>query len=336
MISHPETTTEPTQFEAQTGTALTLGTDQVPAVLRDAVARAGGFARAGHAAATNRAYRGDFAIFAAWCASHGAAALPALPEVVAAFLAAEAERGIRASTIGRRVAAICHAHRLAGHAPPTADDKVRLTMAGIRRSIGTAQTKRAALTADRLLGIVTQPDQTIAAIRDRAILLIGFAMAARRSELVALDVADIEEVAEGLRITIRHGKTDQERQGAVVAVPRGSIACPVQALKAWLGAAAITEGPLFRPINKAGKIGSDRLTAQSVALIVKAAAQRIGLDPKSFSGHSLRAGWITSAAKRRASLTKIMDVSRHRSVNSVIGYVRDAELFHDHAGAGLL
>jgi site-specific recombinase XerD len=329
-------TAETTDFDALPGTDLVARTDQVPAALRDAVARAGDMARAGQASATRRAYRSDFALFAAWCARHGAVALPALPEIVAAFLTDEAGRGIKASTIGRRAAAICHAHRMAGHAPPTADDRVKLTMAGIRRSIGTAPNKKAAATADKLFAMTAQAGQTLAAVRDRAVLLLGFAMAARRSELVALDLADIEEVAEGLRVTIRGSKTDQDREGAVVAIPRGVIACPVAALKAWLAVAGITEGPLFRPINKSGKVGTARLTAQSVALIVKAGARRAGLDPRQFSAHSLRAGWITSAAKRRASIPKMMDVSRHKSIDTLLGYVRDAELFHDHAGAGLL
>jgi site-specific recombinase XerD len=212
-------------------------------------------ARAGQASATRRAYRSDFAVFAAWCARHGAAALPALPEIVAAFLN-EAGRGIKASTIGRRAAAICHAHRMAGHAPPTADERVKATMAGIRRTIGTAQVKKAAATADKLLAMTAQPGPTLAALRDRALLLLGFAMAARRSELVALDEADIEETSEGLRVTIRGSKTDQERAGQVVAVPRGSITCPVAALRAWLDAARIMDGPLFRPINKSDKMAS--------------------------------------------------------------------------------
>ena len=208
-------------------------------------------ARAGQASATRRAYRSDFAMFATWCQQHGAAALPALPEVVAAFLTDEAARS-KASTIGRRAAAICHAHRMAGHVPPTADDRVKATMAGIRRTIGTAPNRKSAATADRIMAMVGQPHQTLAALRDRALLLLGFAMAARRSELVALDLADIEEVAEGLRVTIRGSKTDQDREGAVVAIPRGVVACPVAALKAWLDQAGITEGPLFRPINKSG------------------------------------------------------------------------------------
>src|SRR5262249_11757738 len=157
----------------------------------------------------------------------------------------------------------------------------------------------------------------------------------RRSELVALDCKDIEETEAGLKITIRKSKTDQEGQGATIAIVPGSVACPVAALKSWRDAASITAGPVFRSVRKGGKVGV-RLSAQSVADIVKAAAGSLGLDPAVFAGHSLRSGFLTSAAKRGASLFKMMDQSRHRSVDTLRGYVRDAEIFKDHAGAGLL
>jgi integrase len=132
-----------------------------------------------------------------------------------------------------------------------------------------------------------------------------------------------------------HSKTDQEGHGATIAVVRGSIACPVAALRLWLEAAAITAGPVFRAVKKGSGLG-DRLSSHGVAAVVKAHAQRVGLDPILFSGHSLRSGFLTSAAKRGASIFKMMDVSRHKSVDTLRGYVRDAELFQDHAGAGLL
>jgi integrase len=157
----------------------------------------------------------------------------------------------------------------------------------------------------------------------------------RRSEIVALNCEDIKECESGLRITIRRGKTDQEGQGATVGIVRGSIACPVATVRAWRDAADFTTGPLFRSIRKGGKVVG-WLTDQSVADIAKAHAERVGLDPSLFAGHSLRAGFLTSAAKRRASIFKMMDVSRHRSVDTLRGYVRDAEIFKDHAGAGLL
>ena len=152
---------------------------------------------------------------------------------------------------------------------------------------------------------------------------------------MALDCADIEEGETGLRIRITHSKTDQEGEGAMIAIVRGSIACPVEALKAWRDAAGIATGPVFRLIRKGGELGA-RLSAQSVADIVKAHAENVGLDPAAFAGHSLRAGFLTSAAKRGASIFKMMDQSRHRSVDTLRGYVRDAEIFKNHAGRAAL
>jgi integrase len=179
-------------------------------------------------------------------------------------------------------------------------------------------------------------DGGLMAKRDRALLLLGFAGAFRRSELVALDVADLAEAAEGLRVTIRCSKTDQQGQGATIAIPRGTIACPVRAVREWLAAAGIAAGPVFRPVNRHGRVQQRRLSDQTVATIVKNAAARLGLDASCFSGHSLRAGFVTSAAARGASLFKLMDVTRHKKVESLRGYVRDAELFTDNAGTGLL
>jgi site-specific recombinase XerD len=209
-------------------------------------------------------------------------------------------------------------------------------MRGPRRTLGVASVKKAAATSDKVPAMVAGGKRDLAGKRDRALLLLGFALAARRSELVALDVADLEECPEGLRVTIRRSKTDQEGAGAVVAVCRGSIACPVAAVTEWLAAACIVEGPVFRQVGKGGRLLPGRLSPQNVALIVKAYAKRLGLDPGAFSGHSLRAGFLTSAAARGASLFKMMDVSRHKSVDTLRGYVREADAFRDHAGAGLL
>jgi hypothetical protein len=131
-------------------------------------------------------------------------------------------------------------------------------------------------------------------------------------------------------------KTDQERSGVTIAIAKGDIACPAKALRAWLDAAGIESGPIFRPIDKGGTVRASRLTDRSVANIVKAYAGRAGFDASTFSGHSLRAGFLTSAAGKGASIFKMMDVSRHKSVDTLRGYVRDAELFKDHAGTGLL
>ena len=164
----------------------------------------------------------------------------------------------------------------------------------------------------------------------------NFLSAFRRSELVALDVADLQFCDGGLRVVIRKSKTDQEGQGATIAIARGSITCPVEAVRAWIKTGGFVDGPLFRPVTRTGKISARRLSARAVAELVKAYARQAGLQSADFSGHSLRSGFLTSAAARGASIFKMMDVSRHKSVDTLRGYVRDAEMFANHAGAGLL
>ena len=209
-------------------------------------------------------------------------------------------------------------------------------MRGIRRTYGSARVRKAPAVAGKMLGMVATAPDKLAGLRDRALLLIGFGGALRRSELVALDAADIEETETGLLVKIRGSKTDQERAGATIAIARGDVACPAKALREWLDAAGIESGPIFRPIDKGGTVRTSRLTDRSVANIIKPYAGRAGFDASTFSGHSLRAGFLTSAAGKGASIFKMMDVSRHKSVDTLRGYVRDAELFKDHAGTGLL
>jgi integrase len=165
-----------------------------------------------------------------------------------------------------------------------------------------------------------------------------FASAMRRSELVALNIADLEWTAEGLLIHIRRSKTDQEGLGQPVAVPRGATACPVAALRAWVEASGITEGAVFRRIwNKcAQRVSAERLNGRAVAVIVKAGARRLGFDVSTFGAHSLRSGLVTSAVKRGVSLLKICDQTRHKSIEMLRVYCRDAELFVGNAAAGLL
>jgi integrase len=206
----------------------------------------------------------------------------------------------------------------------------------IRRTVGAAKVRKAPAVAAKVRAMVTLAPVGLAGLRDRALVLLGFAGAFRRPELVALDVADIAETETGLLVTIRRSKTDQEGEGVIIAVARGDVVCPARALREWLDAAGIECGPIFRPINKAGTVAVSRLTDRSVANIVKAYANRAGFDASLFSGHSLRSGFLTTAAANGASIFKMMDVSRHKSVDTLRGYVRDAELFKDHAGAGLL
>jgi integrase len=175
---------------------------------------------------------------------------------------------IRPSTIGRRVAAIRYRHKTAGLAVPTDSEVVKATVRGIRRSLGTAPRKKTPAVAEMIISMALETGDGLKGIRDRAQLLLGFAGAFRRSELVALDCEDIEETETGLKVVIRRSKTDQEGQGQTIAIVRGSIACPVEALKAWRDAAGIAAGPVFRSIRKGGKLGA-RLSAQSVADLVK-------------------------------------------------------------------
>lgn len=246
------------------------------------LARATDYARAEKAPATRKAYLKDFELFGQWCQDRDLDVLPASAESVAAFLAYEADRGVKPSTIGRRCAAIRYVHSLGtkGSNPsPTADERVKAVVRGIRRTHGAASKQVTPATADRIIAMAPRGDGAITAVRDRALLLLGFAGAFRRSELVALNAADVEEVPEGLRVTIRRSKTDQEGAGKVIAIVRGEVACPVAALRDWLRAADITEGPLFRPIRRGGHVQDERLTDRSVANIVKSHAERVGLEP---------------------------------------------------------
>jgi site-specific recombinase XerD len=286
--------------------------------------------------ATRRAYAADFAIFSSWCSERGVEPLPAAPAAVSAFLAFEVGRGRRPSTLGRRLAAIQFWHLTAGHEPPTTAETVRATLRGIRRVFGTARRRKAPAIAGLAKAMARSTPPTLVGLRDRALILLGFAGALRRSELVALDVADLMRSEKGLLVTIRRSKTDQEAEGTTIAIPRGGQDCPVEALETWLGAASIAEGAVFRPIGRSGKVSGRRLCDRAVTVTVKRYAKQTGLDPKTFSAHSLRSGFLTSAAANGASIFKMMDVSRHKSIDTLRAYVRDAELFHDHAGAGLL
>jgi integrase len=258
---------------------------------------------------------------------------------VAAFLAAQATAGKRASTLQRRLAAIAYMHKIANVPSPIGSEAIKATLSGIRRSIGAAPVRKKAATSDVVLAMTGSiGGESLRQLRDKAILLVGFASAMRRSELVALNVADLEWTSEGVMIRISRSKTDQEGLGQSVAVPRGATACPVAALKAWIEAAGIVEGPVFRRIwnKRAQRVSADRLNGRAIASIVKAGAKRLGFDVSSFGAHSLRSGLVTSAVKRGVSLLKICDQTRHKSIEMLRVYCRDAELFVGNAAAGLL
>jgi integrase len=189
-------------------------------------------------------------------------------------------------------------HRIAGLETPTSSEAIKAVLAGIRRTIGSSVTRKSPATAETMSAIIAAIPTDVRGLRDKALLLVGFAGALRRSELVALDVSDLEEGTEGVIVRIRRSKIDQEGVGDFVSIPYGSRLRPVRALKDWLEAASITEGPLFRPIRRGGAVVEiERLTDRSVANILKVHAEAVGLDPTVFSGHSLRSGFVTSACR---------------------------------------
>jgi len=306
--------------------------------LAAATAQARDYAQEAMAPNTRRAYRADWADFTRWCAAHALSALPASAETVALYLAARAADR-KASTLARRLTTIAQAHKTAGHESPTAHPSVRQVVAGIRRAKGTAQEGKAAAVT-REVRAMCEALPSVPALRrrrDAALLLVGFAGAFRRSELVALDVADVTWTVEGLEVTIRRGKTDQEGRGRTIGLPYGSTptSCPVRALRAWLDAAGIAAGPLFRGITRHDALLPDRLSDKGVARVVKRAAAVAGLDPARYSGHSLRAGLATAAAQAGISERSIMAQTGHKSIPMVRKYIRDGSLWRDNAAAGV-
>ncbi|MCJ2124761.1 site-specific integrase [Methylobacterium sp. J-077] len=321
-----------------------LPTDDSPSLPAEAAAIVRAYQQASKAASTVRAYTSDAREFQAWCGRYGFRSMPASPEAVAGFIVAEAEAGRAASTLGRRMAAIRHAHKLAGMPDPTDDEGVRAAIRGARRRIGVAPTQKAAATAEILAAILMRTPDTLTGKRDRALLALGFAGVFRRSELVALDVADLIEDPEGLRVRVRRSKTDQEGRGIEKAIPHGRFIQPVRLVREWLEAAGIVEGPVFRPVSRSGNVRSRdpgtveaaRLTDRSVANILQIYCTAAGLDASTFGAHSLRAGYITTAAERGADLARIMDQSGHRDPRTVVGYIRRANAFKGHSGSGFL
>ena len=209
-------------------------------------------------------------------------------------------------------------------------------LAGARRTWGKPPDRKAAAAADGdvIWSMLHEiKGDTLKAVRDRALLSFGMVSCMRRSEIAALDVSDVVRVPEGLRVTIRRSKGDQEGHGATIAIPAGRCLKPVQHLDAWLERAAVANGPLFQWLSQCGtRVLADRMSDRSVAEIVKARAKAAGLDPALFADYSLRAGFLTSAAWAGASVWKMQEQSRHKSVNVLSGCVRFAQLFEDHAG----
>lgn len=227
--------------------------EALPAALADTAEAATALLKARHSDTTRRVYAADALRFRDWCAASGLCPLPAEPQAVALFVAAEIGRGLNPRTVGRRLAAIRHLHREAGLLDPTAAEVVRAVLAGARRTAGGPPRQAAPATASALERMLKTCDNSLIGRRDRLLLALGFGGAFRRSELVALDVADIEVVDDGLRVFVRRSKTDQESQGQHVPVADGPRTRVKAALAAWLAVSGITEGPLFRSARKGGR-----------------------------------------------------------------------------------
>lgn len=291
-----------------------------------------------HAKADNtvKAYRKDWDSFCQFCSAAGFISLPASVGTVVAYLTVQAENH-KVSTLERRIASISQAHQAGGYPTPTSNIQVRVLMQGIRRTKGTTQNGKApAVTSDIKAMVANLPDNLLG-IRDRALVLIGFAGGFRRSELVALDVEDLEFHREGLVINIRKSKTDQEGQGRRIGIPYGSCCdtCPVRSLQLWLEESGIAIGPVFRSVNRHGNLQAGRLSDKAVSLVIKKYAAAAGLDSNKYSGHSLRAGLATSAAMAGASERQIMKQTGHKSEAMVRKYIREGSLFNDNAACSL-
>jgi site-specific recombinase XerD len=308
------------------------GADLVPPSLDQARE----FARHSKAENTIRGYRADWRDFCGWCDSHGVNPLPAIPEIVASYIADCAAR-LKVGSIQRRINAIAEAHKAVGLDSPTHHPMVKNTMKGIRRTLGTAPVQKAPTLIDDIRTMIDATDQGIIGARDRALVLLGFAGAFRRSELVALDIADCAFGKDGLTVTLKRSKTDQDGAGRKIGIPYGSNpdTCPVRTTQAWIEQAGIAAGPLFRSINRHGHVQAGRLGGLDVARVVKKLAERAGLDAANYAGHSLRAGHATSAAISGASERSIMKQTGHRSVQMVRRYIRDGSLFRENSAGSL-
>jgi integrase len=280
---------------------------------------------------TRRAYASDLAHFEAWGGD-----IPASPTTVASYLATHADT-LSVATLVRRAATISKAHEVKGLPTPCRSEIVRATLRGIKRLRGTAQHEAKPLVREDLFSVLDVMGDGPKDARDRSLLLLGFASGFRRSELVGLDRGDVEHVRQGLVVTLHRSKTDQEGAGRKIGIPHGRTRhCPVAVFDAWLALSGIEAGPIFRPIDRHGNIQSERLSGDAVSGVIRERLTAAGIDPTGFSGHSLRAGFATSAAQAGVSTIKIRAQTGHASDVMLARYIRDGELFVGNAAGALL
>ena len=282
---------------------------------------------------TIRAYKSDFRDFELFCAKNGFKSLPTDPRVVSLYLTHMSTKDVKMSTLKRRLVSIGVIHKFKGHYLDTKHPSIIENIMGIKRRKGSIQKGKKPLLISYLKQIINVIDEfnneEIKKFRDRSIILIGFSGGFRRNEIVSLDFEDLDFVTEGLKINLRRSKTDQFGEGTVKALPyfENSQYCPVFSLKKWIEVSNIKSGPLFRRFSKGCKLMENRLTDQTVALLIKNYLKLAGIDSKNYSGHSLRSGFATSAAESGAEERSIMAMTGHKSTEMVRRYIKEANLF---------
>ena len=286
---------------------------------------------------TIRAYKSDFNDFGLFCVQNGFKSLPSEPNIVSLYLTYLSTKDAKMSTLKRRLVSIGVIHRLKGHYLDTKHPSIIENIMGIKRRKGSYQKGKKPILINSLKKIINVIDQQnkeeIKKLRDRSIILIGFSGGFRRNEIVSLDYDDLNFVQEGLKITIKRSKSDQFGEGFVKALPYfdRSQYCPVVSLKKWIEISKITSGPVFRRFIKGSRLLENRLTDQTVALLIKEYLNLAGIDSKNYSGHSLRSGFATSAAESGVEERSIMAMTGHKSTEMVRRYIKDANLFKNNA-----
>ena len=286
---------------------------------------------------TVRAYKSDFSDFGVFCAQNGFKSLPSEPKVVSLYLTHLSTKDAKMSTLKRRLVSIGVIHKLKGHYLDTKHPAIIENIMGIKRRKGSFQKAKKPILINSLKKIINVIDQQkkkeIKKLRDRSIILIGFSGGFRRNEIVSLDYDDLDFVPEGLKLSIRRSKTDQFGEGFTKALPYfdSSQYCPVVSLKKLLDLSKIRSGPVFRRFSKGSKLSENRLTDQTVALLIKEYLNLAGIDSKNFSGHSLRSGFATSAAESGVEERNIMAMTGHKSTEMVRRYIKEANLFKNNA-----
>lgn len=287
---------------------------------------------------TRRAYRSDWRTFQAWCDARGHQAMPAHPATVLVYLEEMKKAGKKYSTISRAMVTISKSHKVAGYVSPRADPHVSEFMIGLVNELTVAVDAKRPLVIEDIQAMVRSPSvETLSDLRDRAIVLIGFAGGFRRSEIVSFNVRDAMFVSSGVILHLRKSKTDQKGEGRKIAIWNGEEqdTCPVLALRSWLNVAGIKDGPIFRGFNRDGSVKRNRLCDKTVARIVKRLARNAGIDEAAVAGHSLRSGFATTAAAAGVEERSIMNQTGHQSTKTVRGYIRDADLFRNNASKRL-